>query len=92
MWKDIQAKLIAAWEWLKDFSGWLWNKFLDFGKWLLVGTGKLLKAVFVDFPIWIGKKLAEFGVWVWKKLCEFGKWLYDNYIDKYVIQPLAKLI
>lgn len=43
------------------------------------------KAIFIDFPIWIGKKLAEFGVWLWKQLKEFGKWLYDNYINKYVI-------
>lgn len=92
LWEDIKASLIAAWEWMKDFGGWLWKKLVDFGKWYLKTLLKFWKFILIDIPIWVWEQLCKFGVWLWDKLCEFGKWLYENYIDKYVIQPLAKLI
>lgn len=73
------------WEDIKAGMLKAWDWLVDFGKWF----GKLLwdgllrwwKFIFVD--IW---------VWLWNKLCEFGNWLYDNYIDKYLVQPFKKYI
>ena len=81
LWEDIKAKIVAAWEWIKDFGAWIWKKLVEFGKWILDLIVKALKAVFVDFPVWI-----------WKKLVEFGKWLYDNYIDKYIVSPFKTYV
>jgi hypothetical protein len=75
LWADIKAKIVAAWEWMKDFGGWLWGKFVSFGKWLFVDMPlAVLDALFVKFPLW-----------VWEQLCKFGNWLYDTYIDPYII-------
>jgi hypothetical protein len=85
-WEDIKSGLMAAWEWTKDFGGWLWQKFVDFGNWLLVDLPlSILNALAVKFPIWVWEQLCKFGVWLWDTLCEFGNWLYENYIDKYVV-------
>lgn len=48
---------------------------------MLKGTVKVLKAIFVDFPVWI-----------WKKLVQFAKWFYTNYIEKYIVAPFKKYI
>lgn len=80
-WDDLKAKLIAAWEWMKDFGGWLWKKFVAFGKWYLKIWLRGLKFIFVDIPVWI-----------WEKLVQFGQWLYDNYIYKYIVEPFKKYI
>lgn len=92
LWKDIKAKIVAAWAWMKDFGKWIWQKLIDFGKMILKWYIAYLKFMFIDIPVWIGEKLAEFGIWIWDKLCEFGKWLYDNYIDKYLVQPFKQYI
>lgn len=92
LWEDIKAGMLKTWNWLKDTGKWIGQKLLDFGKWLLKLQLRSIKFIFIDIPVWIGKKLAQFGIWIWKKLKEFGKWLYDNYIDKYIIQPLTRLI
>ena len=91
-WEDLKAKMLAAWEWMKDFGKWIGQKLAGFGKWLLKAYLRYLKFVWIDIPVWIGKKLAEFGIWLWDKLCEFGQWLYDNYIDKYLVQPFKQYI
>ena len=80
-WKDLKAKMFAAWEWMKDFGGWLWKKFVAFGKWYLKLWLRYLKFIFVDIPVWI-----------WEKLVQFGKWFYREYIDKYLVQPFKKYI
>lgn len=74
LWEDIKAGMLKAWDWLVDFSKWIWDI-----------TVKALKFIFVD--IWV-----ELGKWIWEKLCQFGNWLYDNYIDKYLVQPFKKYI
>jgi hypothetical protein len=54
LWEDIKSGLSSMWEWAKDFGGYLWNKLVDFGKWLLIDMPlALLKLLFVQFPIWI---------------------------------------
>lgn len=73
------------WEDIKAGMLKAWNWLADFGKWLWDITVKALKFIFVD--VWV-----ELGKWIWEKLCQFGNWLYDNYIDKYLVQPFKKYI
>lgn len=91
-WKDLKAKMLDAWEWIRDFGKWIQDKLVDFGKTLWDWYLAQLKFVFIDILVWVGKKIAEFGVWIWNKLLEFGKWLYDNYIYKYIVQPFKQYI
>lgn len=54
---------------------------------------KVLKFTFIDLPIMVVKALfVDLPLWIWDKLCEFGKWFYDNYIDKYLVQPFMKYV
>lgn len=73
------------WEDIKAGMLKAWDWLVDFGKWLWDITIKALKFIFVD--VWV-----ELGKWIWEKLCQFGSWLYDNYIDKYLVQPFKKYI
>ena len=50
MWKDIKAKMIATWEWMKDFGKWLWDITVDALSYLFVG-------MWVDLGKWVWEKL-----------------------------------
>ncbi len=56
MWKDIKEKLLGAWEWLKDFGKFIWDK-----------TVEALKFIFVDIWVelgkWIWQQLTDFWNW-----------------------------
>ena len=81
MWEDIKAKMLAAWEWMKDFGKWIWDKLINFGKMLLGWYLRALKFIYIDIP-----------VWMWKKLVQFGKYLYDTWIYPYIVQPINEHI
>ena len=81
LWEDIKAGMLAAWEWMKDFGKWIGLKLIEFGKWYLKLLLRWWKFLLVDIPVWI-----------WKKLIQFGNWFYDNYIDKYLVQPFKQYI
>lgn len=51
MWEDIKAKLLAAWEWLKDFGKWLWDIIIDALHYIFIG-------MWVDLGKWIWEKLC----------------------------------
>ena len=51
MWKDIQAKMLAAWGWLKDFGKWLWDLTIDALEYIFVG-------MWVDLAEFVWSKLC----------------------------------
>ena len=80
MWKDIKAKMIAAWEWMKDFGKWLWNITVDALSYLFVG-------MWVDLGKWVWEKLKQFGNWLYDNYIE--KYIIKPLTD--LIQPIANM-
>lgn len=60
LWEDLMGLVKKSFGWLSDFGGWIWDKLVDFGKWLFVELP-------VRFAKWVWESLVKFGNWLYNE-------------------------